>query len=204
MIQYNNAYPAGYYPQQAYPNTYQPMMTPMTPYPAYGGDAYAVKSVGTEDTGNKQASTLKKIGNSVARAFSKVADFVGLGTASHFAKDAFKTYDGNKDNHLDVNEFYPVSQLLGTQFQPIDANADQKVSFGEFKRLVGDLLDAEMRLTDTSGDGFVNYNEAYARGYVGFQGNQNAFTVADKNQDNLLSFGEFAALANSRKFNKPI
>jgi len=156
----------------------------------------------TDDVGNLQAGFFKKMFNSIGNAFGKMADVVGLGTISHYAKQNFQMYDANKTNSLDTNEFSAVSQMIGKSFQEVDSNANQEVSLGEFKKIVGDIVDSNFKALDTSDDGFLNYNEAASGGYVVANGSNNSFASHDVNQDNLLSRNEFAGLVNDMKLKK--
>ena len=163
----------------------------------YTADSYSPQSTsgGAADP-NAQAGALKRMGHGLGNAFGRMADWVGLGTISHYAKENFKRYDANKSNSLDTQEFSAVSTLIAKSFQEVDSNTNQQISFGEFKRIVGDMVDANFKTLDTSSDGFLNYNEAYAGGYVTNSGPQDSFRRNDRNQDGLLSRNEFAALVN--------
>lgn len=172
---------------------------------AYSSDAFiASNQTGASDTldPNKQASGMKRMMNGLGNAFGRMADWVGLGTISHYAKENMQAYDANKTNSLDTQEFTAVSSLIAKSFQEVDSNANQEISFGEFKRIVGDIVDANFKALDTSQDGFVNYNEAFAGGYVVNQGNQDSFRNHDKNQDGLLTRNEFAGLLNDMKLKR--
>jgi Ca2+-binding EF-hand superfamily protein len=165
----------------------------------YAADSYSPQnqnnSGGAADP-NAQAGAMKRMAHGIGNAFGRMADWVGLGTISHYAKENFKLYDADKSNNLNTQEFSAVSTLISKSFQEVDSNTNQQISFGEFKRIVGDLVDANFKTLDTSGDGFVNYNEAYAGGYVTNSGPQDSFRRNDRNQDGLLSRNEFAALVN--------
>lgn len=164
---------------------------------AYGTDAYqASQGNSTGFDANRQASGMKQVFNGLGNAFGRMADWVGLGTISHFAKENFQHYDADRSNFLDQNEFGAVSAMIQRSFQQVDSNADQKLSFGEFKAVVGELVDASFKAADTSGDGFLNYAEASATGYVVTQGSQDSFISHDVNGDQLLSRNEFAGLVN--------
>lgn len=145
---------------------------------------------------NKKANTFKSLFAKVGNAFGKIADAVGLGTISHYAKQNFQTYDANKSNSVEQNEFSAVSQMIGKSFQEVDKNGNQEISLGEFKKIVGDLVDHEFKTLDTNGDAFLNVTEASAGGYV--VGN-NSFVANDKDGDQLLSRNEFAGLLNDMK-----
>ncbi|PIQ28285.1 hypothetical protein COW36_04375 [bacterium (Candidatus Blackallbacteria) CG17_big_fil_post_rev_8_21_14_2_50_48_46] len=166
----------------------------------YGADSYTSSNSGSAQLDpNQQAGTMKRMMNGIGNAFGRMADWVGLGTISHYAKQNFELYDADRSNSLNAQEFSAVSSLIAKSFQEVDSNANQQVSLGEFKRIVGDLVDANFKALDTSQDGFINFNEAYAGGYVATQGNQNTFASHDINQDGLLSRNEFAGLLNDMK-----
>jgi Ca2+-binding EF-hand superfamily protein len=150
----------------------------------------------TVEEANKQAGFGKRFFNSVGNAFGKMADWVGLGTLSHFAKANFEAMDTNHNNSVDINEFSAVGQMIGRSFQQVDSNTDQQISLGEFKKVIGDLVDAEFKALDTSADGFLNLNEVSPAGYAP------AFASHDTNQDGLLSRNEFAGLLNDLKIKK--
>lgn len=172
---------------------------------AYTSDAYIASiQTGASDSldPNKQASGMKRMMNGIGNAFGRMADWVGLGTISHYAKENMQAYDANKSNSLDTQEFSAVSSLIAKSFQEVDSNANQEISFGEFKRIVGDIVDANFKALDTSQDGFLNYNEAFAGGYVVNQGNQDSFRSHDKNQDGLLTRNEFAGMLNDMKLKR--
>ncbi len=174
-----------------------------SPSDAFAGNSYSASSSGSTDP-NAKAGFAKRMMHGIGNGIGRIADMMGLGTISKFAKDNFRTYDTNNDNKIIAGEFSAVSALVNKTFEQVDSNANQEVSFGEFKSLVRDLVDAELQATDTDGDGFVNRNEATVRGLITTQGQQDSFTVADKNTDGLLSFTEFANMVNSRKFNKAV
>lgn len=148
---------------------------------------------------NLQAGTMKRMFNGIGNAFSHMADWVGLGTISHYAKENFQVYDTDKSNSLDAQEFTAVSQLVSLSMEQVDQNANQQVSFGEFKKIIGTIVDSNFSALDTSGDGFVNYAEASAGGYVVVHGANDSFIEHDVNQDGLLSRNEFAGLVNDMK-----
>lgn len=148
------------------------------------------------DEANKQAGFGKRFFNGIGNAFGRMADWVGLGTLSHYAKSSFQELDINKNNSVDINEFSAVSQMIGMSFQQVDANTDQQISLGEYKKVIGNLVDSEFKARDTSGDGFLNLNEVINAGYA------NAFASHDINKDNLLSRNEFAGLLNDIKIKK--
>lgn len=151
---------------------------------------------------NKKANTFKSLFAKVGNAFGKIAETVGLGTIAHYAKQNFNTYDANKSNSVDANEFSAVSQMIGKRFQEVDQNGNQEISLGEFKKIVGDLVDADFKKLDTNGDAFLNLTEASAGGYVVGNQNNNSFTSHDTNGDQLLSRNEFAGLLNDMKIKK--
>lgn len=145
----------------------------------------------------------KRMMHGLGKGFDKLADFVGLGKISQFAKQQFSLYDTDKDKKINATEFSAVSELVGKSFQEVDRNSNQEISNGEFKTIVRALVENEMATTDTNSDGFVNFNEANARGLVRSTGNlNNTFLKNDKNGDGLLSFREFADLLNDTKLNK--
>lgn len=152
---------------------------------------------------NKKANTFKSLFAKIGNSFGKIADAVGLGTIAHYAKQNFQAYDANKSNSVDQNEFSAVSQMIGKSFQEVDKNGNNEISLGEFKKIVGDLVDNEFKRLDTNGDAFLNVTEAAAGGYVvGNNANNNSFTVNDKDGDQLLSRNEFAGLLNDMKIKK--
>lgn len=156
----------------------------------------------TTDIANKKAGFGQRLFNNIGNAFGKIADMAGLGTIAHYAKQNFQTYDTNKSNSVDVNEFSAVSQMIGKSFQQVDTNSNQQISLGEFKKIVGDLVDANFKAADTNSDGFLNLNEAGAGGYVAGTANNNSFQAHDSNKDALLSRNEFAGLVNDMKLRK--
>jgi Ca2+-binding EF-hand superfamily protein len=163
----------------------------------YSSDNFnASTSTGPTSEANKQAGFGKRFMNGIGNAFGRMADWVGLGTLSHYAKSNFEALDTNKTNSVDINEFSAVSQMIGKSFQQVDANLNNEISLGEFKKIIGDMVDAELKALDTSGDSFLNLNEASIAGYG------NAFASHDTNQDNLLSRNEFAGLLNDIKIKK--
>lgn len=168
----------------------------------YAADTYQTTSSTGGFDANKQAGGMKRFMNGIGNAFGHMADWVGLGTISHYAKENFQLYDGDRSNHLDVNEFGAVSALIQRSFQQVDSNTDQKISFGEFKAVIGEMVDASFKAADTSGDGFLNYAEASATGYVVTQGSQDSFRAHDLNQDQLLSRNEFAGLVNDMRLKR--
>lgn len=151
---------------------------------------------------DKKANTFKSLFAKVGNAFGKIAETVGLGTIAHYAKQNFNAYDTNKSNSVDINEFSAVSQMIGKSFQEVDKNSNQEISLGEFKKIVGDLVDADFKKLDTNGDAFLNLSEASAGGYVVGNQNNNSFTSHDTNSDQLLSRNEFAGLLNDMKIKK--
>lgn len=179
---------------------------PGTNSTSYSADSFTASNPNTgstpEDLANKKAGFFKKLGNSIGNAFGKMADWVGLGTISHYAKQNFESYDADKSKSLDANEFSAVSQMIGQSFQQVDSNTNNEISFGEFKKIVGDLVDANFKALDTNSDGFLNLNEAGAGGYVVSNGIHNSFHDHDVNQDALLSRNEFAGLVNDMKLRK--
>lgn len=154
------------------------------------------------DIRNAQAGFSKKLFNGIGNMFGKVADMVGMGTFSRIAKNQFIQNDLDKSNQINQQEFTAVGQMIQKSFQSVDRNSNGEISLGEFKTVVKDIIDAEMKMTDTSGDGFVNYNEATTRGLVTSSGPQDSFTRNDINQDGLLSTKEFANLLEEQKFRK--
>lgn len=194
---------AAYYPTYSPMAQAGPTMTTAAAPQTYAADSYqgSNQTNGGFDA-NKQAGFFKRMGNGIGNAFGKMADWVGLGTISHYAKQNFEANDADRSNHLDVNEFSAVGAMVGRSFQQVDANADQKLSFGEFKTLVGDLVNASLKAADASGDGFLNYAEANTAGYVVIQGNNDSFISHDVNQDQLLSRNEFASLVNDMKIRR--
>ncbi|PKL77113.1 MAG: hypothetical protein CVV27_06825 [Candidatus Melainabacteria bacterium HGW-Melainabacteria-1] len=195
---------AGYYPAyySAAPGTVATMSAGAPASQVYATDSFQNTGQSTGLDINKQAGFLKRMGNGVGNAFGRMADWVGLGTISHYAKQNFQAYDADRSNHLDSNEFTAVSQMIQRSFQQVDSNADQKISLGEFKHIVGDLVNASFKTADTSADGFLNYAEASAMGYVVTQGSQDSFVSHDLNQDQLLSRNEFAGLVNDMKLKR--
>lgn len=151
---------------------------------------------------NLQAGFAKKFFSGLGNMFGKVADLVGMGTYSRIAKNQFIQNDLDKNNSLNAQEFTAVGQMIQKSFQTVDRNNNGQISLGEFKTVVKDIVDAEMKMTDTSGDGFVNYNEAMARGLVNNSGPQDSFRRNDVNQDGLLSKNEFANLIEEQKIRK--
>lgn len=167
---------------------------------AYGQDSYVASQQGFDP--HQQAGTMKRMMNGIGNAFGRMADWVGLGTISHYAKQNFQAHDADRSNDLNAQEFSAVSSLIAKSFQEVDSNANQQISFGEFKRIVGDLVDAQFKALDTSQDGFLNYSETAAGGYVVVQGNQDSFVRHDANQDGLLSRNEFAGLLNDTRLRR--
>ena len=171
-----------------------------TTSPYATGDTYNTSSTGdTTDWMNTKASAGKRFFNGIGNAFGRIADWMGFGTISHYAKRNFDYYDANKSNSLDTNEFTTVSQLIGQSFQQVDSNTNQQISLGEFKKVIGDMVRVTFKALDTNQDSFINYVEASAGGYVTMHGSQNSFARNDKNQDYLLSLKEFAGLINEVK-----
>jgi hypothetical protein len=178
--------------------------TVSSPSDKFAGSYIATSSsTTTTDENGKTAGFGKRMMNHVGNAFGKVADMMGFGTFAQIAKAQFNTYDTDHDNKINAGEFTAVSSIVQKSFTDVDKNANQEVSLGEFHTVVRDLVNAEFTATDTSGDGFVNFNEANARGMVVTQGNsgKDSFKNNDLNGDGLLNVREFAGLMNDMKFN---
>lgn len=208
MTSINNSQPINTSFNTVSSSTYvAPQTTTQQPVNYSSNDGYSANSLlsakaptAPEDTANKKAGAFKSFFAKISNTFGKVADSVGLGTISHFAKQNFTAYDTNKSNSVDANEFSAVSQMIGKSFQQVDANSNQEISLGEFKKIVGDLVDSEFKKLDTNGDAFLNMNEAAP--YVVTNGANNSFTAHDTNGDQLLSRNEFAGLLNDMKIKK--
>ena len=151
---------------------------------------------------DKKAGFGQRLMNNFGNAFGKMADLVGLGTISHYAKSNFQANDANKSNSLDTNEFSAISQMIGKSFQQVDGNSNQEISLGEFKKIIGDIVDSDFKTADTNDDGFLNMNEANTGGYVVTNGSNNSIKAHDLNNDNLLSKNEFTGLVNDMKLRK--
>lgn len=152
------------------------------------------------ENADKKAAFFQRMTNSIGNAFGKIADAMGLGTLSRYAKESFASFDADKNKGIDANEFSAVSAIVGKSFQEVDRNTDQKVTFSEFKSVVSQIVDNNFKTADSNGDGFLNYNEASASGNVVQLGSNNSFIDHDKNQDQLLSKNEFIALASDPRF----
>lgn len=172
----------------------------------YAADTYQTNNGNSDQAPgldpNKQAGSMQRLMHGIGNAFGRMADWVGLGTISHYAKENFQAYDADKSNSLDAQEFTAVSQMVSLSLEQVDQNANQQVSFGEFKKIIGAIVDADYAALDTSGDGFVNYAEASTAGYVVIHGVNDSFVEHDINQDGLLSRNEFAGLVNDMKIRR--
>ncbi len=177
-----------------------------SPSDSFAGSFVAMSSTtdpSTTPEPDKKAGFFKRMAHGLGNGFGKIADMMGLGHINKFAKEQFKLYDTDKSNQINATEFSAVSSLVSKSFQEVDRNANQEVSYGEFHSIVRDLVKSELAATDTNTDGFVNFNEANARGLVKGTGPlNNTFVKSDANADGLLSFNEFADLINTVKLKK--
>lgn len=149
---------------------------------------------------DKKAAFFQKMTNSIGNVVGKIADAMGLGTLSKYAKSSFNSFDADKNKGIDNNEFMAVSSIVGKSFAEVDKNTDNKVTFSEFKSVVSQIVENDFKMADTNADGFLNYNEASASGKVVQLGSNNSFLEHDANKDELLSKNEFIALSADPKY----
>ena len=175
--------------------------------PSMSNDGMNLSSVATSNSGSsddpkaKTAGFAKRFLNGFTNMIGKVADLAGFGTFAQIAKTQFNKFDTDKDNKINANEFTAVGSLVQKSFQQVDSNTNNEISQGEFKSVVREIVESEFKMTDANQDGFVNFNEANARGMVVGSGHQDSFRRNDANQDDLLSVREFAGMMNELKFN---
>lgn len=173
---------------------------------SFSNVAQSVYTQNNTNSGNSEsnikAGFFKRMMNGVSNAFGKVADMVGMGTFSRIAKNQFNSNDTDKSNHLNQQEFTAIGQMIQKSFQEVDRNGNQEISLGEFKTVVRDIVEGEMKLTDTNQDGFINREEATARNMVNTQGSQDSFARNDVNSDGLLNLKEFAGMMDEQKLRK--
>jgi hypothetical protein len=149
-------------------------------------------ATGVSNTGNgngAQAAHQPSVFTKIKDAFSGLGLKMGFGAASNDIKQAFRKLDVQKDNHLDANEFGFVGQAFaqGTAaWGAADRNTNNEVSLGEFKTWVRAGALAEFKQADTDGNNYLDANEITVR-----WGTAAGLPNCDKNNDQLLSFGEY-------------
>lgn len=163
---------------------------------------YTQNNTSSNSSSGIKAGFFKRMMNGVSNTFGKVADMMGMGTFSRIAKNQFNANDFDKSNHLNQQEFTAIGQMIQKSFQDVDRNGNQEISLGEFKTVVRDIVEGEMKLTDTNQDGFINREEATARNMVNTQGSQDSFSRNDVNGDGLLNLKEFAGMMDEQKLRK--
>lgn len=163
---------------------------------------YTQNNTSSNSSSGIKAGFFKRMMNGVSNTFGKVADMMGMGTFSRIAKNQFNANDFDKSNHLNQQEFTAIGQMIQKSFQEVDRNGNQEISLGEFKTVVRDIVEGEMKLTDTNQDGFINREEATARNMVNTQGSQDSFSRNDVNGDGLLNLKEFAGMMDEQKLRK--
>lgn len=195
---------------------FNPVSTISTsPVPIYSNSDSFVASASDSSDLNKKAGMFQRMMHGIGNGLGRIADAMGMGNFSQFAKAQFKLYDIDNNNHINAGEFTAVSSIVQKTFQEVDRNTNQEVSFGEFKSVVRELVDAELKRTDINSDGFVNFNEAAISGNLGYkqtqiqiegthvevqnQVNEQAFKQHDTNSDGLLSKSEFTNLLMAKK-----
>jgi hypothetical protein len=117
---------------------------------------------------------------------------IGFGPGSKEIKQLFKKADNNKDKALDASEIGGIGNALGAgpaAFGQADANANGKVSLGEFKKFIRNAVTSEFRAGDLNSDKKIDANEfqsAIAPRNPGL-----SMQGIDTSKDGAISFKEY-------------
>lgn len=165
-------------------------MTAISTYtpPVLSSTTTTTNTTPTTDPANPmQASTFKRISDSVGEFFSGVADTLHFGQTYKLIEREFRQIDFSGGGDLNYGEF-----MLGTMnpfdFGHADTNADNKVSLSEYVDYRKTTLGRQFDSKDQSGDGFLNVAEV---GTVGRLYLAQRDPRLDANKDGLLNKREF-------------